>query len=310
MKKNEFFNLFKSCFDDNDYINYNEAATLAKFADIATLDYGQVMDAVRISNNIKAMYEEQRNNVKIYSDLLTNYKKILDKTTVLARELNLKNSLQFSILYTYLLHNGYFSKDKNLSIQTEERKLISGLYALDIMAGKGVCLNFSEMLKDFLTNSGFNSATIASSITYKNLILKKLLIKNPCMTHAFNLITENGKIYIYDSTNLFFLKIQNTTSAKIIVGAHNFKYKHVYKYKLYPYDSYFLNINPETFGVLDTLNTRNDFNSPYDSENYIQIQQTCIDEVVRNEKLILDYYDCTKEHIDTIANRLELIPNK
>ena len=58
----------------------------------------------------------------------------------------------------------------------------------------GVCLNFSEMLKDFLNSSGFNSATIRSSNTYKNKLLEKLLIQDPQPNHATNLILESFKL--------------------------------------------------------------------------------------------------------------------
>ena len=177
------------------------------------------------------------------------------------------------------------------------------------MAGIAVCLNFSEMLKDFLNTSGFNSITIISSDTYKNLLLEKLLIKEAKPTHATNLILENGKMYIYDSINEQIFRIENNESAKIISGAYYYKYKYfgLYKYRLYPYESYRLNFNQKEIDILDIIHTTNHFDSPYNKENYKKTSENCIEIFKQNRQLISDYRDCTSENICNIANKLKLI---
>lgn len=153
--------------------------------------------------------------------------------------------------------NGYFSKDQSFNYQIENRSLIHGMYSFDIMNGNGVCLNFSDMLKDILNECGYNSSIILNKINNIeemekfcvldikrnvvkscNLITKviPLLLKpiiNKIGNHAFNLIEENGKLYIYDATNLLFLKLNSTTEASILAGKGEFK--------LTPYSSYLLN---------------------------------------------------------------------
>ena len=180
------------------------------------------------------------------------------------------------------------------------------------MAGKGVCLNFSEMLKDFLNSSGFNSATIMSSNTYKNPLLIKILPVETQATHATNLILENGKMYIYNSINEYIFQLENMNNAKIITGADYYKYKYIflYKYQLHTYKSYFLNFNPKETGVLDVISRRNDFDSPYTKKDYKETRENCIELFKQNKELISDYHDSTRENICTIANRLELIPER
>jgi len=273
----DYFNFFKLCLNKDNQISSGE---INKLAEISNLNYTQTVDVIIMSNTIKQFHEIKRNNQEKYSDIFYHYKQILEKTTNLARELKLTTSLEFSMLYTYLLYSGYFSKDRNLLIQSEGRKFITGLYAVDIMAGKGVCLNFSDMLKDFLNDSGFNSAIISSCEV--NKFLEKHDTKKRA-THASNLIIENGKIYIYDSTNMRLLKLKKTDSASIIVNYNNnFKHKYIYNYKLYPYDSYYLNLTPKSASVLDILNTRNDFNYSYDKKTYIQIYDKSIDTFIEN----------------------------
>lgn len=180
--------------------------------------------------------------------------------------------------------NGYISKNQNFNYQIEKRALISGMYSFDIMNGNGVCLNFSDMLKDILIECGYNSSILLNKITSKeeikkfyvpeierniikpyNIITKAMpLVFKPIINkignHAFNLIEDNGKLYIYDSTNLLFLQLDSTIVADILAGKGVFK--------LTPYLSYILNDSKER-STLDTLHTIDNFTSPYNRKDYI-----------------------------------------
>ena len=43
-----------------------------------------------------------------YKNATASYEKIIKKVNILAKELNLSNSLELSLLFSYLLYNGYF----------------------------------------------------------------------------------------------------------------------------------------------------------------------------------------------------------
>ena len=306
MDTNNQFYIFKEFLNDSKNIDYEEITRLRKLEGLSNNDVKKIKEFAKI---VKALNTQAKNNQEKYSEFLFDYKSILEKTTKLAKELKLTNSLEYSILYTYLIHRGYFSKYKIIKFEREGRKNIPGLYQLDIMAGRAVCLNFSEMLKDFLNTSGFNSATIMSSNTYKNTLLEKLLIQEEKPTHVINLILEHGKMYIYDSINECIFKLENNESAKIISGADFYKYKYLwlYKYRLYPYKSYHLNFSQKEIEVLDMLHTTNYFNSPYNKESYKETRENCIEIFRENRQLISDYRDCTSENICNIANKLKLV---
>ena len=110
----------------------------------------KLIKPIAISNCNKEM--QKRDEINSFTHTLEIYKEILLSTKKLANELNLTNSLELCVLYTYLLWNGYFSKDKQLKYQTVGTNCIPGTYPYTIMSGGGVCLNFSEMLTDFINN--------------------------------------------------------------------------------------------------------------------------------------------------------------
>lgn len=309
MDTNNQFYIFKEFLEDDKNIDYKEIERIRKLEGLSNNDVEKIADFADIA---KKMKEQANSNLETYSEFLFDYKRILEKTNILAQELKLTNSLEYSILFTYLIHKGYFSKHKTLNLQSNGRKNIPGLYQMDIMAGKGVCLNFSEMLKDLLNTSGFNSATIMSSNRYKDPLLRTILPEKNRATHATNLILENDKMYIYDSINECIFKLENVNNAKIITGVDNYKYRYIflYKYQLYIYKSYFINYNPKEIGVLDILLRGKDFDFPYNKEDYKETRENCIELFKQNRQLISDYHDSTRENICTIANRLELIPER
>lgn len=267
------------------------------------------------------MLETSRIKMKnFFEDSQYNYRNILNKFKILVKELKLTNSLEISILYTYLMWNGYFSKEKIFNYQIEKRALIEGMYSYDIMNGNGVCLNFSDMLKDILIECGYNSSILINKVE-KQKELKKFYIPeinrsvikshnpiaevlplifkpliNKMGNHAFNLIEENGKLYIYDSTNLCFLELTNPTSAILLAGKG--------KFKLTPYFSYLLNGEKERKS-LDTLCLTDNFSSPYDRKDYIITSEKCIDLFNKSESLLNDYHNDINSDILSIVNSVD-----
>ena len=99
---------------------------------------------------------------------MENYNELLSKMSSLSKELNFQNSLELNILFSYLLWNGYLSKDKEYKFSSNDKKNIPGLFFSDIMDGRGVCLNNTEMLKDFLVFNGYSSAIVQNYYNHKN----------------------------------------------------------------------------------------------------------------------------------------------
>ncbi|MBE6139262.1 MAG: hypothetical protein E7174_01980 [Firmicutes bacterium] len=126
------------------------------------------------------------------------------------------------------------------------------------------------------------------------LLLKPII--NKIGNHAFNLIEENGKLYIYDATNLLFLKLNSTTEASILAGKGEFK--------LTPYSSYLLNDSNER-AALNTLNTIDDFTSPYTSRDYIITSKNCEELFNKNNDLFKEYHCDIYNDITKVADSVE-----
>lgn len=270
--------------DDIDYSDIRKIAVNNNFK------YKMVEDAVLFSEVVKKIEKEVNNNKLLYSELLIDYKEILEKTYTLSKELKLKNSLELSILFSHLLWNGYFSENKQFQFQKDGRKHIRGLYSLDIMKGIGVCLDISDIHKNFLNVCGFDSIIINNG-------RYKLFGKNEFGNHASTLIKENDKFYIYDVTNSTMLKIKNCCNAKSIKGK---------RYKLYLCDSYYINTGESEYKLLKEFKEVKDFSCPYCKEDYTNTKLRCSDLFDQNSNLLLDYHFSTKDNVDSIVKKLSL----
>lgn len=291
---------------DEKYINEKEISKMLVLASVA-----------------KFYKHSQYGSKNCYKEVLEYYKDILKKCNYLANELKLKNSLEISNLFTYLLWNGYFSKDRQNKYQIEKRNLVLGLYSIDILEGKGVCLNHSDMLCDLLNQCGYESAILINTIDkdmkrsylpeIERTIVKptiKTKISNIFISpiskkfgnHAFNVIKEKGKIYIYDSTNLLIYKVNDINTASLISGTGTFK--------INPYFSYVINHKHSAKKALDAIYSIKNLNSPYDENDFIFYWKKCIDMFKDNSTLIGDYYDDTREDIIHAISELQKIKSR
>jgi len=301
--------LFKYFFDNHDVALF----LIKNFKRYADGLYKLYFKANTIAN-MRESFCNAKNKIEKKLNISNDYKKILENSKKLSQELGLKSSLELCNLYTYLLWNGYFSKDKQLKYQTVGTNCIPGTYPYTIMSGGGVCLNFSEMLTDFINQFEFSSATLASNLSdyeksYKvkikrdigeinvNFIDKILCSLNKIdFNHAFNLIKENNKLYIYDPTNLFIAKLKNTKEAKLIPG--------IGKFNLNPYYSYCINSSQKSKDTLDLLLDNNSFKCPYTEKKYVQIWNKCIELFLENKCLLNDFYIEIIDNIQNISNTI------
>ena len=173
-----------------------------------------------------------------YPSVLSSYDKIIKNFSDLSKKLDLSDSLDVCILFSYLLWNGYFSVDKKLCDSSKDNLEIFDFFSLEIMSGQGVCLHFSYLFKDFLQACGYDSAILLSwlkKVDYhkiyfpditrqmnqehdKEIIIARFLkelFKYIGGNHAFNLINDHENLYIYDSTNLLYIPLSDCVGSKI-----------------------------------------------------------------------------------------------
>ena len=267
---------------------------------------------IGINSNQKSYEKFIEENKDIYN----HYNEILKKCSNLSKGLNLKNSLEISILFTYLLWNGFYSNTKSNAYQKGKRYNVEGLESLDIMRGIGVCMNHSTMLRDLLITNGYPSSNVANFLqtmdrgykpeikrtinesSFESKVISKILlpIAKRSGNHAFTLIYDNG-LYIYDSTNVATFCLSDIYSAHYMQGEGTSVLK--------PFFSYFANPTSKHNKALDKLHTSSVLTSPYTGEDFISSFESCTHLFNRNIKLLNDYYDETKDDITFVAERLE-----
>ena len=260
------------------------------------------------------LLSEQIHNIKRFEDSYRHYQNILNSYADLAKELKLDNSLKLCMLFTYLLWNGYFSVNKKNIYTNFETAGIGGLAPFDVMNGKGVCLNYSTMLRDFLIVCGYDSANLINmqDINMQYNYMPKVFRSKGRMrrftkfeefiskiqvsktgNHAFTLINEDGELYAYDPTNLALLRIMSINHARVVNGRGDFI--------LLPYVSHGVNTDMKSIATLEKLYLYEKFTLPYTKEYFRETFISLIADLVEKQDLLDEYYNHAFSDIEYVA---------
>lgn len=279
-------------------------------------DSYNMMKEAKMANRIHCEIKENRSN---YSDVMYNYNIILENMLNLSKELDLDNSLKICILFSYLLWYGYLSKNREYKFNPNNKKIIPGLFFSSIMDGRGVCLNNSEMLKDFLNLCDYNCVMLEnhSKMAIKagyNIAIKraymdkeeakfikliKIISNMRKPNHVFNLIEENNNFYIYDSTNLLLLSVINMYKSKVINGEKILK--------LFPYKSYMLCAGRNEIEILDKFIDNQVYSSPYQNYDLVVTSDITLELLKYHKNLLDDFYTEVKPNIMEISKETDKI---
>ncbi len=121
-----------------------------------------------------------------------NGSELIDKIYNLFKELNVNSELSLCNLYLYLLYTGRLSINKTFVYNSNDIK-DNDFY--NLMLGYGCCRNIASGLKQVLDKADV-----------KNCILSTApLLRKP--NHVVNLIITDKGYFIYDITNMLFLKV-------------------------------------------------------------------------------------------------------
>ena len=159
---------------------------------------------------------------------LNAYKEIISKTADLLKYIKMDNAFDASLIFQYLLWNGYFSKDKNFKYSQDNRFNALDAFGADIMRGYSVCLNNSDMLTRVLNSLDIPSRILCCStnelkLPNDNRILKpndnqfvkhidnsspweNFLINHIIGNHAIVVFNHEYLDYVIDPTNCYFIK--------------------------------------------------------------------------------------------------------
>lgn len=201
---------------------------------------------------LNSMQNRAKDIKELYKKSLDSYTKVLENYKLLAKELNIHNSLELSHLFTYMLWNGYYSVNKTHCYKLKGRLLLSTMNSFDVIRGQGVCLAYAQLLHDYLTTCDKKSSLMTCKVptrkktvscnyrpeierTIENnfgsilsskigMIFFRWLI-NKIGNHAVTLAEENDKLFVYDPTNIFVLNVTGENKASIINGKGDFELK-------------------------------------------------------------------------------------
>lgn len=318
-------NYTKLMLKDLDEMDYDELINL-KFSEVTTKKVSKmtgIANTLRVFMLMNLNIPEREGYPEIYKcqdEILEEYKK-------LANELDINTGLDLSHYYTYLLWNGYFSPTKKHSYQLRDR--IVSHPTFEVFQGKGVCLNYAELLKDFQIKCGKEAKVANCLATRENLqpdparkekneikrdvdITQKeqfkssviLLAASPLVkefgNHAITLIGDGEKTFYYDPTNLFTLNPAGNKKAVIINGKGSLDIKleltlnsHS-KHKLEQLKDYLADLALENH--VKEVFTKEEVNETYDA---------VISKMKENSGLLEDAYNEIKPHILKINEEID-----
>lgn len=274
------------------------------------------------------MMKDETGQFKQYKPYYISYNNIVDKTAdFLKNELKVEDPITASIIFEYLLWNGYLSNDN--TFQFNGTKIVDDFDCLgaDVVRGYGTCLNISHFLSDVLNKMNYKSypTVCLGYITKKGRknnvyppikqngseemikvdeylegTLKKIIIvleKIASITanHVIVSTEYNDIFYGADPTNLCFITYKNKRKFKSV----NFDMK----FKLRPYTTRLINNDKlnETSKIFENKN-----NKPSFLEKEL-IKNKYIEEVKRcdsKKALVDDFHKECLEDIETVYNTL------
>ncbi len=249
------------------------------------------------------------------------YLNIVKNTARLMRELGSKDAVSASIIFEYLLWNGYLSKDRQLIYCESGRINNLAVSGADIMRGKSVCLNNAEMLTRVLDEMGLDATLIGCRVVppknakreytppikrevikEKHGLLHRMIgypITKAIGNHAVTLCGVGNAYCISDPTSLAFASITDFQKATYIGMAG-------LDMELKPQLMFALNEGNkkecvETMIKTALLTDR----QPLNLEKVKFLYEGIVEGVDRQKHLLDDFHDSNREDIDVVCKTLK-----
>ena len=245
----------------------------------------------------------------VNSNGIKNYKKIIDNFSNVLNEQNITDPQHIYEYYNYAMWNGYFSQNHEL-MYSLDRKLYIKNSGMSIMSGKGVCLNYADMLSMIFKKMGFKSYMAICYVNPDNIKIEKIrtdkgiernidqnnsempdnfILDNVSKilgNHAITCVEYNGEIYIFDPTNLLYFEKTGFNNINIINGEGKFDLRY---YTSLVYD----NIN--IFKLIPSTNNKN-----------YKVELISKEELNINTEALEQFYDENKQYINQVSKHNEL----
>ena len=282
-------------------------------------------DLLKLFNSEFAKSMENSKNINNNQTYNVAYRNIIDETSkFIKNEFGITDSMATSVIFEYMLWNGYFSKNNCYVFSQKGRVNNRNNYGADIMRGRGVCLNIAWMLNDLLNNAGISSyfaackvkktgeeslvnVDIQRNIEMKNSLLNIIaqktilnIITEKLGNHAVVLVEKDDDLFIVDPTNLLFLKFTDFLISKVL----NRPIECILK----PYVTLVATgMNPEELLniLLKTDDVKNKNSEYLWKDNIEELYEKNIDLCEKNVSLLKDFHNQIYDDIDVVCKTLK-----
>lgn len=120
--------------------------------------------SISIFSILNTIFGINSNNIyktKDIKELMIVYKQFLQNYNNLNKLFEVKNPVEISTMFSYLLHKGYLSKDKRFEFSEDNVIDFRNFGGLNIFEGKGVCRHISLLLNDIFKEYGMKCEKIS-----------------------------------------------------------------------------------------------------------------------------------------------------
>lgn len=194
-------------------------------------------DLVKIFSQLSVEKKSEVKNKPCYQA----YYNIVNRTAKLLHEMGIRDPFSTSVIFEYLLWNGYFSVDHKLVYSMQNRINQIAITGADIMRGKSVCLNNADMLTDILRAMDIKAYTFGCDVKttpetkkleyrpniervtveprFRDKLISKLIGATPLSkvgNHAVTLFEWQETLLFRDPTTLAFMNFTDFLKARYV----------------------------------------------------------------------------------------------
>ena len=184
---------------------------------------------LRLSHKNIETYDYKEVN-ELYKEVIKNYAK-------LNNDLDVKNPVEASILFSNLLYLGYLSANKSFRFENSTRDTDKDIGKYNVIVGKAVCRHIAPFLADVLNEMGIDAKTLGvssakiNSSTIEEVYLPELKQNisivtqeyekqrfTPYTNHVITVAKQEDMLYFLDPTNAVIYRYNENSKDNILHG--------------------------------------------------------------------------------------------
>ena len=136
-----------------------------------------------------------------------SYQEFINDYLLLNEAFDLKDPIEISTMFYYLVCSGYLSKDKSFTSSTKDCKDIKDVFGAEIFKGNAVCRHIAAMLSDILNNDGIYSNLVGVYYDQNENIISNESRKKLLSSIKENFKNLHGREVTNADLNVIYLKL-------------------------------------------------------------------------------------------------------